>query len=159
MKDVFIIKGNKLFSFIIHPVRSCVFFFSSSPLSEEILIASSSFCWNSKTNPRQNVKDYPLPCKLRWNATLFTLNRAPPVVIVRRVKLPNPRFVYTRSNVCCNKWAWISLIVSDYILGNTNIKQSAGLCGPSRRTAVYRSAAHLCVPHRYWNLFKKLFVI
>lgn len=57
----------------------------------------------------------------------FTLNTAPLGVIEKHVKLLNLCFVYVRENECCNKWASVFVIVSNYTRRNNSVKNEAGV--------------------------------
>ena len=59
----------------------------------------------------------------------FTLNTAPLGVIEKHVKLLNLWFVYERENECCNKWASVFVIVSNYTRRNNSVKVEP-VCGP-----------------------------
>lgn len=59
----------------------------------------------------------------------FTLNTAPLGVIEKHVKLLNLWFVYVKENECCNKWASVFVIVSNYTRRNNSVKAEP-VCGP-----------------------------
>lgn len=59
----------------------------------------------------------------------FTLNTAPLGVIEKHVKLLNLWFVYVKENECCNKWASVFVIVSNYTRRNNSVKAER-VCGP-----------------------------
>lgn len=59
----------------------------------------------------------------------FTLNTAPLGVIEKHVKLLNPCFVYVRENECCNKWASVFVIVSNYTRRNNSV-ETEPMCSP-----------------------------
>lgn len=61
--------------------------------------------------------------------TFFALNAAPLGVIEKHVKLLNLWFVYVRENECCNKWASVFVIVSNYTWRNNSVKAEP-VCGP-----------------------------
>lgn len=63
----------------------------------------------------------------------FTLNTAPLGVIEKHVKLLNLWFVYVRENECCNKWASVFVIVSNYTRRNNSVKAEP-VCGPRTLT-------------------------
>ena len=63
----------------------------------------------------------------------FTLNTAPLGVIEKHVKLLNLWFVYVRENECCNKWANVFVIVSNYTRCNNSGKVEP-VCGPCTLT-------------------------
>lgn len=87
----------------------------------------------------------------------FTLNTAPLGVIEKHVKLLNMWFVYVRQNECCNKWASVFVIVSNYT-GCNNSVNAEPECSPLPQLGRdHRISAHLIGDNQKQNFINKRF--